>query len=197
MHKESINESTWLGSAVAIAWTTFRASRQICSSPVRMRCVTMRLSEQSRGWLVDRAEETDSSHSAAAPGLSATLRRVERATRSSLYQELRRRIEGGQDWQGWERGHWVSTPNRVFRLWYNRYSNAQTVNRKWEQPVLHLWLVRPFADLVQQSVGQTQVELMRPFFCQRLCETGAGQELQQGKNQDGTEPRREFGLFGH
>lgn len=67
----------------------------------------------------------------------------------------------------------------------------------WEQPVHYLSLVRPFTDLAQQSVGQIQVELMRLFFCQRLCEAGAGQELQQRKNQDGTEPRREFGVFGH
>lgn len=67
----------------------------------------------------------------------------------------------------------------------------------WEQPVHYLLLVRPFTDLAQQSVGQIQVELMGPFLCQRLCEIGAGQELQQRKNQDGTEPRREFGIFGH
>lgn len=72
----------------------------------------MRLSEQSRGWLVDSAEETDSSHSAAAPGWSATLCRVERATRSSLYQGLRRRIEGGQDWQGRER---TLSLNQIFQ----------------------------------------------------------------------------------
>lgn len=70
-------------------------------------------------------------------------------------------------------------------------------HKTWGQPARYLWLVRPFTDLAQQSVGQIQVELMRPFLCQRLCEAAAGQELQQRKNQDGTEPRREFGVFGH
>lgn len=91
----------------------------------------MRLSEQSRGWLVDSAEDTDSSHSAAAPGLSATLCRVDRATRSSLYQGLRRRIEGGQDCWGWER-----TFSQFSQRWYNSYSkSAQNVGAASALPV--------------------------------------------------------------
>lgn len=77
------------------------------------------------------------------------------------------------------------------------FQGTNSQHRMREQPVHYLSLVRPFTDLAQQSVGQIQVELMRPFFCQRLRETGAGQELQQRKNQDGAEPRREFGVFGH
>lgn len=95
--------------------------------------------------------------------------------------------------------------SHMFILWYDRKSNAYVkirfylngLHKTWEQPLCYLLLVRPFTDLAQQSVGQIQVELMRPFFCQRLCETGAGQKLKQRQNQDGTEPRREFGVFGY
>ncbi|KAF3836783.1 hypothetical protein F7725_004247 [Dissostichus mawsoni] len=82
------------GSAAARAWMAFRASWQTSSPPVRRRWVTMRLREQSWLWPEDRAELTDSSQSAAAAGSSVTLRSTDRATLSSLYQELRGRASG-------------------------------------------------------------------------------------------------------
>lgn len=94
-----ITECTWQGSAAARAWTAFRASWQTSSPPVRRRWVTMRLREQSWLWPADRAELTDSSQSAAAAGCTVTLRSMDRATLSSLYQELRGRASGGLGWE--------------------------------------------------------------------------------------------------
>lgn len=83
------------------------------------------------------------------------------------------------------------------RIRKDRFFYLNSQHQTWGQPVRYLLRVRPFTDLAQQSVGQIQVELVRPFFCQRLCETGAGQKLKQRQNQDGTEPRTEFGVFGY
>lgn len=94
--------STWQGSAAAMAWHASRDSWQTSSSPVMMRWVTMRVREQSCCWLDDRAELTDSSQSDAAAGSSASVRSMDRATLSSLYQELRASANGGPDWlEGW------------------------------------------------------------------------------------------------
>ena len=89
---------TWQGSAAAMAWPAFRASWQTSSWAVMMRWVTMRLREQSRPWLNERAELTDSSQSAAAAGSSVTLRSTDRATLSSPYQGLRGSDRGGAGW---------------------------------------------------------------------------------------------------
>lgn len=57
----------------------------------------MRVREQSWLWLEDRAELTDRSQSAAAAGLFANVRSMDRATLISLYQVLRGSANGGPD----------------------------------------------------------------------------------------------------
>lgn len=91
---------TWQGSTEAMAWHAFKASWQTSSSPAMMRWVTMRVHEEGSCWLQDKAELTANSQSAAAAGSRATLRRMDRATLSSLYQGLRGRVRPGPGWGG-------------------------------------------------------------------------------------------------
>lgn len=51
------------------------------------------------------------------------------------------------------------------------------------------------ADAAEQSVGQLLDEAVRPPLSQRLCEAGAGQELQHRENQDWTQPGRHLSLL--
>lgn len=83
----------------------------------------MRAKEEGRRWVEDRAELTDSSQSHAASGSRAAMRSVDRATLSSLYQELRGGTDCGPDWvkgdaqrrgkksilDKMRAGHWCST----------------------------------------------------------------------------------------
>lgn len=86
VQRVGVDLRTCEGSAAATAWPARRASRQMFSSPVMSRWLTVRLRQQRPCWLEDSEELTLRSQLAASAGPLATLRRTDKASVSSWYQ---------------------------------------------------------------------------------------------------------------
>lgn len=65
------------------------------------------------------------------------------------------------------------------------------------QSYLPGFLRAPAANAAQQAMGQVLVQAVCASVGQRLAEGRAGQQLQHGENQDGTQPGRQLSLLTH